>query len=406
MKKWPLRIVYYLTGFLMLSSFHCLVVAIVSGGGRETFLHSMIYFPVIILLSEEQKLAKYFWQFVIAAAGAVVIVRASLGIITDGKLEQTLGTVLVVAAAAIYFYTRAKKTECPLEAPEYYYLAVYLLMWFLERQYPSQLLENYAITGAGCYCLLCMYKINIDEILQFIDLNEKLERFPEKRLMKSNLLMMGFQTVIVGCGMWIILSSGVDGFFDKLADMFRRFMAWLLSFLESDTEHVGSEVSGGTAIMPVVEAEEQSAFMEMLLKLFDILSWVIVIGLTLFVLYKLMKKFYQLYLEFDMNAVENGDEIEKLYTVQTKEEKRKLKKQKSENLRWDRSPNAKIRKHYKKRVLRELKDIPAAYMTPEEIEKKLSLGESDRQVFHALYEKARYGNVECLKEDAETMMKI
>lgn len=406
MKKWPLRIIYYLTGFLMLSSIHCLVVGIVSGGSIETFFHTIVYLPVIIMLSEGQKQVKYFWQYVIAAAGAVVITRVSLGAMTEGGFEQILATVLVVAAAALYFYARAKKTECLLEAPEYYYLGLYLLMWFLERQYPSQLLEKYAVIGAGCYCLLCMYKTNIDEMLQFIDLNDKLERFPEKRLLKSNLLMMGFQTVIVGCGMGMILSTGVDGVFRKIADVFTRMMAWLLSLLESDTQQAGSEVSGGTAIMPVVEASERSPFMEMLLKILDVLSWIVVIGLTLFVIYKLLKKFYQLYLEFDMNSSENGDEIEKIYTVQTKEEKRRLKKQKSENLRWDRRPNARIRKHYKKRVLHEMKDIPASYMTPEEIERNLSINPDDSQVFHSLYEKARYGNVDCSKEDMDNMLKI
>ena len=408
MKRWPLRIIYYLTGFLMLSSIHCLVTGIVTGGSISTFLHSIIYFPVIIMLSEGQKQVKYFWQYAIVGAGTILLVRIAYRIVfkSDSSLEQTLGVVLVVAAALLYFYARAKKTECLLEAPEYYYLGLYLLMWFLERQYPSALLEKYAVIGAGCYLLLCMYKTNIDEILQFIDLNEKLERFPEKRLLKSNLLMMGFQTVIVGGGMAFVLSTGADGLFRKVVDIFRKFMAWLLSFLESDAEAGGSEVSGGTAIMPVAEAGEQSAFMEMLLKILDLLSWVFVIGLTVFVIYKILKKFYQLYLEFDMNSADNGDEIEKLYTVQTKEEKRKLKKQKSGNLRWDRSPNAKIRKYYKKRVLRDWKEVPTASMTPEEIENKVNIDVDKKKIFHSLYEQARYGNVDCSKEDVDNMLKI
>ena len=150
----------------------------------------------------------------------------------------------------------------------------------------------------------------------------------------------------------------------------------------------------------------KSAFMEMLLKILDVLSWAFVIGLTLFVIYKILKKFYQLYLEFDMNSVENGDEIEKIYTVQTKDEKRKLKKQKEENLRWDRSPNAKIRKHYKKRVLKDVKELPAVYMTPEEIECGVNMPVDKKQIFHTLYEQARYANVECSKEDMDKMLKI
>lgn len=402
MKKWPLRIINYLTGFLILSSLHCTVVALVNGGSRQTFLYSMVYLPVVILLSESQKRAKYFWQF--AACGVVTIIISRFAY--RGSFEQTLSTVLTIAAILIYFYARAKKAECILESPAYYFLGLYVIMWFLERQYPSELLEKYAVIGAGACCLLCMYKTNIDEMLQFIDLNEKLERFPEKRLLKSNLLMMGFQTIIVGAGMGIVSTTGADGFFDKLAAAVKKLFAWILSFLESDEQYIGSEVFEETAVMMPVEVGEQSAFMEMLLKFLDFFSWILVIVLTLLAIYKILKKVYQLYLEFDMNVAENGDEIEKIYTVQTRDEKRKLKKQQGENLRWDRSPNARIRKYYKKRVLKDLKETPKAFMTPEEIEQNVRMSEAEKKLFHRIYEQARYGNRACSKEDVDEMMKI
>ena len=111
-------------------------------------------------------------------------------------------------------------------------------------------------------------------------------------------------------------------------------------------------------------------------------------------------------MEFDMNSAENGDEIEKIYTVQTKDEKKQIRKQKAERLRWDRSPNARIRKHYKKKVLRDLKGIPEAFMTPAEMEQKMELADDKKIILHRLYGQARYGDVECSKDDAEQMMKI
>ena len=406
MKKWPLRIIRYLTGTLLLSVLHCVVVGIVAGGDIKTFLYSIIYLPVIILLSEGQKQSKYFCQFAIVSIITIGMVRIVYGNIVDSFFEQTLATVLTMAAVSIYFYARAKKAECLLESPDYHFLALFLIIWFLERQYPSALLEKYAVAGAGFYCLLCMYKMNLDEIMQIIDLNGNLERFPEKRLLKNNLLMMGFQTIIVGIGMGIFMSTDADSAFNKLAEVFRRFARWILSFLESDVKPAGSEVSGNDAIMPVAEAAEQSAFLEILMKIMDALSWVLVIGLVLFVVYKIAKKFYQLYLEFDMNSAENGDEIEKIYTVQSKEEKRQIKKQQTENLRWNRTPNARIRKHYKRRVLRELNETPKSFMTPEEIEAGISMEEEEKDNFHRIYEKARYGNVSCTKEEMENFIKI
>lgn len=397
MKKWPLKIINYLTGFIILSSVHCTVVALVNGGDRNTFLYSLIYLPIIILLSESQKRAKYFWQFVISAIVSLGMVH----FINYNAFERSLSIVLTVAAIAIYFYARAKKMDCILETPEYYFLAVYLIMYFLERQYPSELLKNYAVIGAGAYCLLCMYKINIYEMHQVIDVNEELDRFPENRLLKSNLLMMGFQTIIVSCGMGIILSTGADGLLDKVSELIRRIFSWVLSFLESDVEYVSGEASESVVLMPAAEAAERSELMELILKILDIFAWMFVIALTLFVLYRILKKLYQLYLEFDMNSAQNGDEIERIYTVQSKEEKTKLKHDRQKKLAWDRSPNARIRKSYKKRVLKDSKELPGPSMTPEEIEQNIKIDDEDKRIVHAYYEKARYGKEPCTKDDME-----
>ena len=402
MKTWTLRIIHYLTGFLVLSSLHCLVVGLVTGGDRATFIHSIIYLPVVILLSESQKKVKYAWQFLVCSVIAIMIARIAF----DRAFEQTLSTVLTVAAILLFFYARAKKAECIIETPAYYFLVLYMIMWFLERQYPSELLTKYAVTGAGIYYLLCMLKTNVDELIQFIDLHENLERFPEKRLVKSNLLMMGFQTVVVGSGMGIALSTRADGIFHRLAEGLQRFMRWLLQFLETEEQHAGSEVTGGSVVMPPIEAEETSAFMEMLLKFLDFLSWIFVIGITLYAIYKILKKFYQLYLEFDQDSVDNGDEIEHIYAVQSKEEKRKIRQNRTGSIWGDRSPNARIRKHYKKRILQGRKEIPQPFLTPFELESTLEMEESKKERFHQYYEKARYGNVPCSKEEQEQCLRL
>lgn len=398
MKKWPLRMINYLTGTLILSSLHCMVVAIVSGGDVKTVLHSMIYLPIIIMLSESQKRTKHFWQFAIFAVVAIAVVRFSY----SGLFEQILGTVLAVGAVLMYFYTRAIKTEwtkieCPLETPVYQSLVLFLIMYFMGYQYSSEMLKNYAVLGAGFYCLLCMYKINFDEIFQIIDINGKLERFPEKRLFQSNLVMMGFQTIIVACGMGIFLSIRVDWAYEKIISIVRRFLEWLLHLLEAAAQNVDSEACDDTNFMLIIEAKEQNILVELLLQILEILSVILVIALILYFVYCILKTIYQLYLQFDMNSAENGDEIERIDVTQTKEKTTKRKK--TEKLFWDWSPNARIRKYYKKRVLRDLKEAPQASMTPEEIERNVEMDEEKKKVFHRLYEQARYGNEECSKED-------
>lgn len=402
MKQWPLRIINYLTGLLILSSVHCMVVALVLARDRGTFLYSLVYLPSIIILSEAQKRTKYFWQFVLFAVLAAGIVP----FMARSEFEQKLSIVLVLISAAFYFYARAKEKDCAIETPEYQFLVLYVVMYFLERQYPSELLRKYAVIGAGLYLLLCMYKTNIREMFEVFDVNENLERFPEKRLIKNNLFMMGIQSIFVISGMIAALLVGVDGIVDTMKSILSKIIVWILELLESDPEPVDVGVLDGEKELIFIKAKEASAFMEFLLKLLDVLATIFVVALAAYAVYQIVKKLYQLYLNFDLNASDNGDEIEKLYVVNTKEEKRGLRKKRKESLFWDRTPNARIRKYYKKRVLRDLKETPRPSMTPEEIEKEVIMEQKDKTIFHGLYEQARYGDAECSKEDVEKMQKI
>jgi len=402
MKQWPLTIIKYLAGFMILSTVHCTVVAMVLARDRGTFVYSLVYLPVIILLSETQKRTKYFWQYALCAGAAVIFVH----LVGRSIFERKLSVILTLIAVAFYFYARARKAECILDTPETYFLLLYVAVYFLERQFPSRLLEHYAVIGAGFYLLLCMYKTNMNEIHEVFDLNGNLERFPEKRLLKNNLLMMGIQTVFVISGMIAAMFVGIDGIVDTFRDIVAKIVRWILKLLESDVKPEGAEVLDGKKELIFIEAKETSAFMEFLLKLLDILSTLVIIALIVYAIYRVLRKLYQLYLDFDKNASENGDQIEKIYTVQTKEEKKRLRKKRTENLFWDRTPDARIRKSYKKRVLRDLNKIPKPSMTPEEIERGIVMDDDKKMIFHSLYEKARYGNEKCTAEDVEKFMEI
>ncbi len=401
MKNWPLRVMNYLAGFLVLSSVHCLAVALILARDRGTFLYSLVYLPVVIILSESRKRAPHFWQYACFIAVSVGIVN----FINRSEFERVLSIVFTLAAAALYFYARAKKADCYLDTPEYYFLTIFVVMYLLERQYPSPLLEKYAIIGAGIYLLLCMFKTNIYEMNQLFDLNGKLERFPQKRLIKNNLLMMGIQTVFVVMGMFAAMFVSLDGFIERIILFLRKIVTWILQWMESK-ERFEYGTSEKSEQWFVLEAGEQSAFMQLLMKIFDVLATMLVIGLTLYFIYRIIRKLYQLYLEFDMTSVDNGDEIENINAGWTKEERKTMKRKKTEKLFWDQSPNAKVRKYYKRRVMKDLKERPKSSMTPEEIEQRIVMEKDKKRIFHGIYEKARYGNMVCTKEDAEEMRVI
>ena len=71
------------------------------------------------------------------------------------------------------------------------------------------------------------------------------------------------------------------------------------------------------------------------------------------------------------------------------------------------SPNMKIRKKYKRTIMKQIQGSPSGFETPDELEEKAGLREQEElQYFHETYEKARYGYGECSREEAEHFGKI
>lgn len=397
MREWPLRIINYLTGFLLLSSLHCAVAAVVVDAGKSAFFFSMIYLPIVISMSAAQKKVTHFWQFAMTCGVILCIVY----MLSRNAFERGLSCTLVTLAAGSFFYARAKKNSCWLETPIYAFLGLYVIMYLLEMRFKNELLRNYAVFGAGICYLLCIYKINLDEMNRVVDASSQLERFPVKRLFQSNYLMMGVQTLVVVLGMCALPLFGADGVMSRLLHTVREGIAWLLRRLEFSEDASGTVQEATNGELVLLETREPSKFMEFVLALGEVLGWIIVIALTVYVLYVLVKKLYQLYLQFDAESAENGDRIEQLYMTRSRDEKKRIKQQKQKSLRWDNSPNARIRKTYKKRVLKELKGIPNVSMTPAEIEMEISMEKEQKVHFHNYYEKARYGKEPCTKEEAQ-----
>ena len=402
MKNKVLRILNILTGALLLSTFHCLIMEVIGGAGSANILTTLIYIPIITILSLGEKKVKHGWQYLICVGIAFAIPYFGI----EPSFLRSVMLVLIVIAAISYFVARAWKMSCWLDKAIYYGLIIYFGVYLMGIQSGSDLLKMYGMIGAGIYYLLCLYQNNISEIEKFVWVNEKVERVPVKRIYHSSYLMMGMQTVIVVVGMIVLPFLQVGDILTKIMQTITNTIGWLLRGLETDEVLVGAEAAEQTEMVLVQESGEVSWLMELLYEIMDKISEVIVIAITLYILYVALKKLYQLYLDFDARSEEVGDKIERLNTPKAKDEKKKLKKQRTENLFWDRTPNARIRKYYKKRVLKELKTPPKASMTPEEIEagfKNVDMEETS--ILHSCYEKARYGNEACTKEELKCVLK-
>lgn len=398
-----LKIIGYLNGFLLLSSTYCMITEAFHDGKCATFLYGLIYFPIVVILSICEKKVKHFWQYLL---GVIVTLGMAYYISGPGFLKFWM-VFLTVFAAVSFFLARSRQTECWLDVPAYPYLLLFLIMYFWGIRFESRLLKNYAMFGAGIYYLLCIYRVNILQMSVFVENHSSLERFPVKRMKQSNGLMMGLQTVVVAIGMCAAPFAGLEEWIYTIGRMLRDMLAWLLRGLEAGEiqETAQQAEQQMEAAMPQVEGEI-SFWLILLYKIMDIMSWVLAIGFSLCLIYFILKKLYQMYQDFNIRSEETGDRIEQIYMAPSEEEKRQIKRQKKENLFWDRSANARIRKFYKKRVLKEWGFVPESHLTPEELEQGISMEMAEKEIFHSCYEKARYGQEPCSREEMQKMLHL
>ncbi len=397
-----LKMIKISNGTLLLAALHWAIIELFVGAKEGLWMDTLIYIPIMIILSIAVKKAKYTWQYLLVAG----ILLMGIQYIGLPAASQNTVWILTLTASVSYFVSRAAKMKCWLDEPIYPFLALYLFVYILGTRSDSHVLEQYALIGAGVHYLLCIYYTNLEEIRKFVWINEKVDRVPVNRIYHGNYLMMGLQTILIVGGMSLCSFIQADQFFAKAGQLVQRVFQWLLGWLESDQlpEEVYEE-STQAEIQFIQEAEEVSGFMEMIHQIMDWLGWVIAAAVTLYMLYRILKKLYQLYMEFDAQSEEVGDQIEKIESKEKEDQKWGIRKKTTERLFWDITPNARIRKYYKKTVLKKTADIPKASMTPSEIEAKLELEKAEKEKLRIFYEKARYGNVACTKEDVRNLLK-
>ena len=204
----------------------------------------------------------------------------------------------------------------------------------------------------------------------------------------------------VGC-MVILPFLEIDRGILAVLELLRRFLAMLLSGEREapEPEELPQEDMG--AQPPFLGAGEEPS--PLLTAIWEVLEKILIAAFVLAILGGICVFLYWLYRKYNSETEVNGDILESL-DVSRKEKTEKLGKSRMPRLGffWGRTPEARIRKSYRQKIMREGK--PSAVFTPMELEEAAGLPEGEeREEFHSLYEKARYGNAPCSQEEARRM---
>lgn len=390
-------------GFLILFAIYACAV-VISGHGNESFvLVGGFLFPVNAGLFLAEKKAARFWQFGIVA---VLLIGGSVVLAGSGVRGIWTG-ILGVVAAFSYFYARASKKSCWLKTPVYPWLGIDLVLYFLGQRFASETAIRIAPVLAALYYLICNFHINLEEVDSFLKTHASLERLPVRRLARINQGMMWMVSGLTAVAMIAAPYLGIDQLIRKGGQVLKTVIRWLLLLIpNSPVEEETMATEQAEQMMQATASGQTPWFLELLYKFLDLIGWMIGISLVLACIFVAVRALYRLYLRFNEKTEENGDRIERLLPPPAAEKKKNLNRKKKEHLFWDRSADGRIRKHYRKKVLEKLKESPDGAWTPTQTAGQMELEDGDAKVFAQIYEKARYAEASCTKEEMEQMLRI
>lgn len=403
MRKQGIRFLEILHSFLLISGIYQALALLIEVYDTTFFIHSFFLLPVVAVFSLSVWRVKHFWQFF----GLVILGEAGVWLVTKEGFERIWMVICVAVVAVLYFMARAAKKTCWLEQPFYPWLLFYLVFYLMGYRIDNELAMYLASVSAGVYFLVCNFHTNLCEVDTFVRTHSNLERFPSKRIGRINQWMMWSISGLTAIAMMFAPFLKIEEVIRRIGRGIRNAVSWLLHLLPEGGIEAGTAGKEAAQQLPPMEpVKDPSLFLEILYKLMDILGWVFALGLVLWGVRWALRRIFYWYRQFHTVVEENGDRIERLEAIPGGERKKNLEKAEKEHLFWDRSPNARIRKHYKKRVLRDWKRTPKAEMTPKAILEETTLSQEEQTCFLQYYEKARYGKEQCSKEEVNEMLKI
>lgn len=335
-----------------------------------------------------------------------------MGILTLIPIEPEILKGIYFFFVTIYlllslFQTITNKGQMTKILPPFFTIGINLfaaLIIFPHREvyhYPFFLLLGMVITAVSFF--LAFY---VDQYLLFVTKNEETSSsMPKQKIFRSGILY-SFYYLGVGAGILLLISSfGIsdeflNGFWGKVKQAFRKFIQFLVNLFTKGERKV--PISDGMhdpiAGTPDLTPAKTSLFW----KLMEILLFFAVVMLILFVIAFLIFKFLRLLarLRPRKTLVEAEEEVEEIDVHENIGAKRKFffDWEEDESLL---SPRQRIRRIFRKRAQaleRPHEELP--YLTPGDVAEA-----EDNPLLASLYEKARYSQLPCEKEDVKALMR-
>jgi hypothetical protein len=383
----------------------------------KSAIYTLILLPAPILSYLIRKYTHHIWSFLILHGVALAIYLVS---ISDLYLKTATGIYLVILTSVSY-YKKSKEKE--LENTSAVLLILFVIFYITCYLTGMQELLQLCFLLSIVYVLLYVVNSYLLNLEKFVFNHEGMTNIPFYQIRNSNHVMIVFLCSLFLVTMFSFSIIPLERLLSSLGRLLIRFVRYLLSFLRfeepMDISEPEEEEQMTVEDYPI---PEPSRLMEIIQEIFQWLATILVIvSIIALIMYSL----YQIYQYFYRTSEEEGkDKIEFLSPFTQKE---RIKRERGKMFRklLGRSNNAQIRKFYAQAISASLTldTRPDKSLTPTELssfivpdpaeaadplaeEVQVMKPKHKQKQITEFYEKARYSNEECSKEEVQFFKKL
>ena len=351
----------------------------------EAYLRGLLFAIPVTLSFYAVRICPRLWQFLLCA-----ILLCGLTWLLMG---HPFGAVFT--ALCCFFRARLRMAEeveeSAFDRPALLGLAAFAVAFLFSAVMEDVLLQKLSVFSAAIYLLLCLCDRGLRRLDEYLRLNETMYALPARRIQR---IAGGALAIALLLAAVLLLPAAGVFSGDITVDLTRKPSAnnWEVQFEEPGV--IEEQPSPGMMLDEMLGGREPVFQMPAIVSY--LLYAVIVAGIAFLILLFV----YRLILNFRRSFTDSRDQVQYLYRVEEADDQAAPAVRGKRPGVFDRSPNALIRRRYRKQVLRAAKETPRPALTPQELEEEIGLF---APLLHTLYEKARYGNIPCTAEDVERL---
>lgn len=382
------------------------------GGWRELLLRAMgwlhcallvaLYYGTILrVILGEESLSWSVWRGLLIAIPFAAVDFAGefsrkmwqfllVGLASCGLAWLLLGYPLAAVPVVVVCFFRGRNriaedpVESALDAPHLPLVLAVLLPFVYSAMSGGARLQKVCFLWAAAYLLLWGARTGLARIQRYLSLNQKMAGVPVKRIVRTTGLAVLAMVVFAGALLLPALLME-DGYF-HIEEQKRQTQA----VVEMEETQVGNY----DIPQWMKDMGENSSF-----KIPPFFTYfLIAVGVAL-AAFALLYGVYLILRNFRGSFVDHRDVVQYLRGEEDQAETVQKEKRKRPAF-WDRSPNAQVRRKYRRTVLRLAQEQPPQWAAPQEIEDQVGLQD---QRLHALYEKARYSMEGCAVQESREL---